>query len=104
LNLCIAFCRGTAGGSGSAGAMNTILSIRCGWLAASSNDRSAARDSDTNTARSVAVASITASASAANSSSRYASARGGRPERPFPRPSKVSTRQCRARYGICIFQ
>jgi hypothetical protein len=22
----------------------------------------------------------------------------------LPRPSKVSTRQCRARYGICIFQ
>ena len=50
--------------------MNTILSTRSGWLAASSSDRSAPRDSDTSTARSVPVASITASASAANSSSR----------------------------------
>ena len=59
-----------AGGSGSAGAMKTILSTRSGWSAASSSDRSAPRDSDTTTARSVAVASITATASAANSSSR----------------------------------
>ena len=29
---------------------------------------------------------------------------GGRSERPLPRPSNVTTRQCRARYGICIFQ
>ena len=28
----------------------------------------------------------------------------GRSERPLPRPSKVTTRQWRARYGICIFQ
>ena len=56
------------------------------------------------TARSVPVASITAIASAANSGSAYASGSVGQSERPFPRPSKVTTRQCRARYGICIFQ
>ena len=84
--------------------MNTILSTRSGWFAAMSSDRSAPRDSDTNAARSVAVASITAIASAANSSSRYASGSGGRSDRPLPRPSNVTTRQWRARYGICIFQ
>ena len=52
----------------------------------------------------MAVTSITASASAANSSSRYASGPDGRPERPFPRPSNVMTRAWRARYGICAFQ
>ena len=28
----------------------------------------------------------------------------GSPSDPLPRPSKVTTRQCLARYGICIFQ
>jgi hypothetical protein len=55
-------------------------------------------------ARSVAVASITISASSANSVVLYASAPTGRSERPFPRPSKVTTRKCLARYGICAFQ
>ncbi len=55
-------------------------------------------------AREVCVASITASASAANSLSAYASGCAGRSERPLPRPSNRSTWQCRARYGICIFQ
>ena len=54
-------------------------------------------------ARSVCVASITAIASAANSLSAYASGSIGRSERPLPRPSNVITRQCRARYGTCIF-
>ena len=49
------------------------------------------------------VASMTASASAANSSVLFASAPAGRSERPLPRPSNVTTRQWRARYGICIF-
>ena len=57
--------------------------------------RCAPTESDTITALSVAVASITARASAANSASWYPAA--GRSERPLPRPSKVSTRQCLAR-------
>ena len=56
--------------AGAAGAMKTSFSTRSGWPAASSSDRSAPRDSETTTARSVPVASSTASASAANSSSR----------------------------------
>ena len=72
--------------------MNTIASTRSGWSAPSSRHRSAPRDSDTSTARSVPVASITASASAANSSAVYASGSRGRSERPFPRPSNVTTR------------
>ena len=55
------------------------------------------------TARSVAVASSTASASSANSRSSYASDTVGRSERPLPRPSNVTTRKWRARYGICPF-
>ena len=53
--------------------------------------------------RSVSVASRTAIASAAYSASAYASGSSGRSDRPFPRPSKVITRKCRARYGTCIF-
>ena len=34
----------------------------------------------------------------------YAAASAGRSERPLPRPSNATTRQWRARYGICIFQ
>ena len=73
--------------------MKAIPSTRSGCSAARSSDRSAPLDSETSTARSVAVASITASASAANSSSRYASGSVGRSERPLPRPSKVMTRE-----------
>ena len=96
---------GQPAGSGRAGAMNTMLRRR----APGGSPRGAATvprpaRATRATARSVPVASITASASAANSSSRYASGSGGRSERPLPRPSNVSTRQCRARYGICIFQ
>lgn len=54
-------------------------------------------ESDTSIARSVSVAFITASASAANSRSAYAAGFGGLSDRPFPRGSKVTTRQCRAR-------
>ena len=95
-----ALARGAAGGSGRAGAMNTMPSTRSGWCAPSSSDRSAPRESDTSVARSVPVASITARASAANSSSRYASGSGGLSDRPLPRPSNVSTRAWRAKYGI----
>ena len=84
--------------------MNAIPSTRSGCPAASSSDRSAPRDSAASTACSVPVASITASASAANSGSAYCSGSGGRSDFPLPRPSKVTTRKRRARYGICIFQ
>ena len=47
---------------------------------------------------------MTISASSANSVVLYASAPTGRSERPLPRPSKVTTRKCLARYGICAFQ
>ena len=53
--------------SGTAGQMKTAPSTRSGCSAASSSARCAPSESDTSTARSVAVASITASASAANS-------------------------------------
>ena len=83
--------------SGSAGAMKTIPATRSGWSAPSSSAQAAPSDSATSTARSVPVASMTARASAVNSAERYASGSVGRSERPLPRPSKVSTRQCRAR-------
>jgi hypothetical protein len=47
---------------------------------------------------------MTASASAANSASTYVAIPRGRSERPLPRPSKVTTRKCRARNAICAFQ
>ena len=85
--------------------MKTAPSTRSGCSAARSERRAARRARARRaTARSVPVASRTASASAANSRSAYASGSCGRSERPLPRPSNVSTRQCRARYGICIFQ
>jgi hypothetical protein len=90
--------------SGTAGQMNTAPSTRSGCAPARSSARCAPSESETRTALSVAVASSTASASAANSRSSYAAASCGRSERPLPRPSNTSTRQCRARYGICIFQ
>jgi len=43
-------------------------------------------------------------ASAANSLGSYASGICGRSDLPLPRPSNVTTRACRDRYGICIFQ
>ena len=95
---------GSGGANGTAGPMNAAPATRSGCSAASSTPQSDAHDTPTMTARSVAVASRTASASSANSRIEYASAPCGRSERPLPRPSKVTTRQCRARYGICIFQ
>ena len=95
---------GSAGASGTAGPMNAAAATRSGCSAASTTPQSVAHDTPTTTARSVAVASITASVSAANSRIAYASAPGGRSERPLPRPSNVTTRQCRAKYGICSFQ
>ena len=83
--------------------MKTAPPIRSGCSAARISPRCAPSESETSTARSVSVASITARASAANSRSSYPPL-GGRSERPLPRPSKVTTRQWRARYGICIFQ
>ena len=84
--------------------MKTTPSTRSGWPAASSSERSAPRDSAASTADSVPVASITARASAANSGSAYCSGSGGRSDFPLPRPSNVTTRKRRARYGICSFQ
>ena len=65
---------------------------RSGWSAARWTPHAAAQESPTTTARSVSVASRTASASAAYSASVYAAAPSGRPESPLPRPSNVTTR------------
>ena len=83
---------GGSGASCSDGQMNARPRTRVGCSAATSSERTAPRDSDTSTALSVPVASITASMSAANSSSRYASGPRGRSEPPLPRPSNVTTR------------
>ena len=91
-------------GSGTWGAMATRPSTRSGWPAASRLPHLAPAERPTSVARSRPVASITASASAVYSASAYADAPTGRSERPLPRPSKVTTRQWRARYGICAFQ
>ena len=84
--------------------MYTAASTRSGWSAATSVVHTAPHDSATRTARSVRVASITASVSAANSRSRNDSTPRGRSERPLPRPSNVTTRKCRARKAIWAFQ
>ena len=52
----------------------------------------------------VSLSSMTARQSAAKVSSVYAAAPSGRSERPLPRPSIVSTRQCLAKYGTWHFQ
>ncbi len=57
----------------------------------------APRDSDTSIARSTPTASITATASSANSMGEYDAAVVGASERPLPRPSKVTTRKWRLR-------
>ena len=90
---------GSGGASATAGPMNAAPATRSGCSAASKTPQSAAHETPTTTARSVAVASSTASASSANSRIVYASAPTGLSERPFPRPSNVTTRQWRARYG-----
>jgi hypothetical protein len=84
--------------------MKAIAVTRSGCSAARSNDLCEPLERETSAARGVSVASRTARASAANSSSAYASAEVGRSERPFPRPSNVTTLKCLAKYGICIFQ
>ena len=67
--------RASGSPSGTAGQMKTAPSTRSGCSAASSSARCAPSESETSDARcSVPVASITASASAANSCSSYASA------------------------------
>ena len=84
--------------------MNTAPSTRSGWSAASMQ-RALRAEREADDDRAIGpVASMTAIASAANSRSVYAAGSVGRSERPLPRPSKVTTRQWRARYGICIFQ
>ena len=61
-------------------------------------------DRPTTTAHSTPTASITAIASSANSGIVYAAPSGGLSLRPLPRPSNVTTRKCRLRYGTCAFQ
>ena len=83
--------------------MKTAPATRSGCSAARISPRGVPSEYPTMTARSVAVASSTASASSANSRSSYASDTVGRSERPLPRPSNVTTRCSRARNGICPF-
>ena len=82
---------------GKAGPMKTAPSTRSGCSAASSKPRWPPSEKPTITARSVPVASSTASASSANSRSSYAAGSGGRSDLPLPRPSNATTRQWRAR-------
>ena len=84
--------------------MYAIPATRSGCSAATRVPQSTPAESPTRTAAPVPVASITASVSAANSASRYAATPLGRSERPLPRPSNVTTRAWRARYGTCAFQ
>ena len=97
-NSCIAFSRGVAGGSGRAGAMNTILSTRSGWLGGEvqrplrapreRHQHRALRAGRVHHGERVGGELLLAVGVAA---------RTGRSERPLPRPSNVSTRQWRAR-------
>jgi hypothetical protein len=89
---------------GTDGPMNAAADTRSEWSAASISPRWPPIEKPTIAACSTSFASSTASASATNSASAYAAASSGRSDLPLPRPSNVSTRQCRARYGICIFQ
>ena len=86
------------------GPMKTAPSMRSGCSAASRRPRCPPSEKPTMTALAVCVSSMTARASAANSRRRRPKGCCGRSERPLPRPSNVTTRQWRARYGICIFQ
>ncbi len=58
----------------------------------------------TTVARRAPTRSRIASASAATTGRVYASYERGRPDRPLPRGSNVTTRACRDRYGTCSFQ
>ena len=61
-------------------------------------------ESDTSTARSVPVASMHRERVGGELGLGVRRRLVGRSDRPLPRPSKVTTRQWRARYGICAFQ
>ena len=84
--------------------MAKIPSTRSGWSAATCRAQGVPHDSETRTARSVPVASSTATVSAAYCSLVYAAGPVGRSDSPLPRPSKVTTRKCRARKPTCAFQ
>ncbi len=83
--------------TGKSGPMNTAASTRSGLWLARKRFHIVPADAETVIADSVPVASITASASSANSFGEYAASLCGRSERPLPRPSKVTTRKWRAR-------
>jgi hypothetical protein len=85
------------------GAASAIRSTRSGCSAASASALGTPREYPTTVARSVPVASITATASSMKSLLRYEAGPWGRSDRPLPRPSNVTTRKCRAKYGICNF-
>ena len=82
---------------GIAGPNSTSPIARSGWSAARLMAYPAPIERPATTARSVPVASSTATASATNSVPAYAAGPGGRSERPLPRPSNVTTRKWRAR-------
>ena len=77
--------------------MKAAPATRSGWKAARMSDQLAPRERETRTAWSTPTASMTATASSANSSGVYAAAPSGESERPLPRPSKVTTRKWRLR-------
>ena len=85
------------------GPIATTPCTRSGCSAATWAAHAAPLESPTSTARSTPTASMTATVSAAYSALAYAAAPAGRSEPPLPRPSKVTTRCRRARYGTCAF-
>ena len=90
--------------SGTAGAMKTMPVTRSGCSAASTTPQSAPNETPRGRpapSRSRRGPRARPPRTRASSTPRHPC---GRSERPFPRASKVRTRQCRAKYGICIFQ
>ncbi len=85
------------------GPIATSPCTRSGCSAATWAAQAAPLERPTSTARSTPAASITATVSAAYSAFEYAAAPSGRSEPPLPRPSKVTTRWWRARWGTCAF-
>jgi hypothetical protein len=79
-------------GSPHEGPISTSPETRSGWAAAASTEAQAPADRATTAARSVPVASITATMSSPYWDGVCAAAPAGRSERPLPRPSKVTTR------------
>jgi hypothetical protein len=77
--------------------MKAAPATRSGWKAARMSDQLAPREREIKTASSTPTASITATASWANSSGSYAAPPFGASERPLPRPSNVTTRKWRLR-------